>query len=774
MSRNPCNHFHEIFKSFLKIQYQPSYLEHLVAECLFKILHGVKPSRWSEKLASFIFLFLLRFFYVRYSIRKGGVYLAKEKVTLRIEKGELDLLNEKYNTDNQSESIRLAIVESLLNEDNIKVKTLFPYVGKKPPRIGKEVAEAFRQSGCSIFMDLFCGSIAMLCYLPWDTSVVVNDINGNLTNFYMIIRDSPSAFVSELMKLPYSEVLFQEYRDDLRSGKVITKLERAVKYYYVSFGSYRGRVDNPLFQFSACEDANRADTYQKNMRWIIALSKRLQNVVILNRDFREVLKSYDKDHVFVYADCPYLGTEGYYDYVFTREDHKDLAVMLKKHKGKFALSSKAKRELRKLYRSNRHYMLEFEETKRLPDKRHREQEYLLYHFNNIGSTSAVTDMDGTIVHAYSYGTYGELLSGNREDIRFLYNGRYGVVTDENGLYYMRARYYNVDIKRFINQDVVEGSIATSPSLNQYAYCQGNPVKLTDPFGLSPFTSWSVLGHGLLDVLGFIPVIGAIPDTVNALWYLAEGDHFSAAASFVSAVPGWGDVIGAVGKTAKGCSKVSKMVRYGSKIVGRIGNIALGSYQTGSIAVSLYDKHVVQGESWDWDSTVQLFSAGLFATTTVVSAKGLKGDVESFSSVVGNKSSSCFIDNRSVDDKYFDNGERVATTKQIRKYKKQMNSMGINVVVDKKGKVLNGNKVAGFDYSSGTIYIKKKAGVIDLYHEGYHAKQYLNIGQKEYIRLGQLTREEYVYSQIKKNSDLFNAIELQGAKKYIKRLRKELN
>ncbi len=401
-------------------------------------------------------------------------------------------------------------------------------------------------------------------------------------------------------------------------------------------------------------------------------------------------------------------------------------------------------------------------------------EYLLYHFNNIGSTSAVTDMDGTIVHAYSYGTYGELLSGNREDIRFLYNGRYGVVTDENGLYYMRARYYNVDIKRFINQDVVEGSIATSPSLNQYAYCQGNPVKLTDPFGLSPFTSWSVLGHGLLDVLGFIPVIGAIPDTVNALWYLAEGDHFSAAASFVSAVPGWGDVIGAVGKTAKGCSKVSKMVRYGSKIVGRIGNIALGSYQTGSIAVSLYDKHVVQGESWDWDSTVQLFSAGLFATTTVVSAKGLKGDVESFSSVVGNKSSSCFIDNRSVDDKYFDNGERVATTKQIRKYKKQMNSMGINVVVDKKGKVLNGNKVAGFDYSSGTIYIKKKAGVIDLYHEGYHAKQYLNIGQKEYIRLGQLTREEYVYSQIKKNSDLFNAIELQGAKKYIKRLRKELN
>ena len=231
------------------------------------------------------------------------------------------------------------------------------------------------------------------------------------------------------------------------------------------------------------------------------------------------------------------------------------------------------------------------------------------------------------------------MSGETKDICFLYNDRYSVIMDENGLYYMRARYYNVDIKRFINQDVLEGSIASSPSLNQYAYCQGNPVKLTDPFGLSPFISWSTLGHALLDALGFIPVIGAIPDTVNGLWYLAEGDHFSALARFVSAIPGWGDVAGAVGKTAKGCSRVSRMVRYGSKIVGRIGNIALGSYQTGSIAVSLYDKHIVQGESWDWDSTVQLFSAGVFATTTVVSAKGLKGDVGEYRKVVGSESGS---------------------------------------------------------------------------------------------------------------------------------------
>ncbi len=116
--------------------------------------------------------------------------MAKEKVTLRMEEGELALLKEKYHTDNQSEAIRLAISECLLNEDKEKIKTLFPYVGKKPPRIGKEVAEAFKQSGCSLFVDLFCGSIAMLCYLPWDTKGVICRKKWNLFRCYIFCEKS--------------------------------------------------------------------------------------------------------------------------------------------------------------------------------------------------------------------------------------------------------------------------------------------------------------------------------------------------------------------------------------------------------------------------------------------------------------------------------------------------------------------------------------------------------------------------------------------------------
>lgn len=49
------------------------------------------------------------------------------------------------------------------------------------------------------------------------------------------------------------------------------------------------------------------------------------------------------------------------------------------------------------------------------------------------------------------------------------------MTDDNGLYYMRARYYNPDIKRFINRDVLVGDISDGQSLNHYAYVNDNPV-----------------------------------------------------------------------------------------------------------------------------------------------------------------------------------------------------------------------------------------------------------------------------------------------------------
>ncbi len=108
-----------------------------------------------------------------------------------------------------------------------------------------------------------------------------------------------------------------------------------------------------------------------------------------------------------------------------------------------------------------------------------------YHYDYRGSTVAITDAASTVTDTFTYDTYGKLTSRTgTTDTPFMYNGRDGVMTDENGLYYMRARYYHPEIKRFINADIVAGKISNAITLNRFAYADGNPVSNIDPFGLS--------------------------------------------------------------------------------------------------------------------------------------------------------------------------------------------------------------------------------------------------------------------------------------------------
>ena len=108
-----------------------------------------------------------------------------------------------------------------------------------------------------------------------------------------------------------------------------------------------------------------------------------------------------------------------------------------------------------------------------------------YHFDFRGSTVAVTDASGTVTDTFAYDTYGKCIARTgTSDIIFGYNGRDGVVTDTNGLCYMRARYYSPEMKRFVNADIVAGKLSNAITLNRFAYANGNPVSFVDPFGLS--------------------------------------------------------------------------------------------------------------------------------------------------------------------------------------------------------------------------------------------------------------------------------------------------
>ena len=125
-----------------------------------------------------------------------------------------------------------------------------------------------------------------------------------------------------------------------------------------------------------------------------------------------------------------------------------------------------------------------------------------YHFDQVGSTLLRTNDSGTVIGQAEYSAYG-IMFWSRGDMAspFLYNGQAGVQTDPNGLLNMRARYYSPYLMRFLNAD----PIGFSGGSNWFAYADGNPISLNDPFGLCAQSGWSQagqfasdFGQGLLD------------------------------------------------------------------------------------------------------------------------------------------------------------------------------------------------------------------------------------------------------------------------------------
>ncbi|BAH45435.1 hypothetical protein BBR47_44580 [Brevibacillus brevis NBRC 100599] len=107
-----------------------------------------------------------------------------------------------------------------------------------------------------------------------------------------------------------------------------------------------------------------------------------------------------------------------------------------------------------------------------------------YHADTRGSTTLLTDEHGRVTDRYTYGLYGELKAHEgRTKQPFCYNGRDGVMTDPNGLYYMRARYYHPGLKRFLNRDVLQGDMTDGQTFNRFAYVNGDPIGFIDPLGL---------------------------------------------------------------------------------------------------------------------------------------------------------------------------------------------------------------------------------------------------------------------------------------------------
>lgn len=96
-----------------------------------------------------------------------------------------------------------------------------------------------------------------------------------------------------------------------------------------------------------------------------------------------------------------------------------------------------------------------------------------YHDDFRGSIVAITDQSANIVNKYNYDPTG-LITDQSEAIpnQFKYVGKYGVMSDNNYLHYMRARYMDSRTGRFLSEDPVWNE-------NLFVYAENDPINLID-------------------------------------------------------------------------------------------------------------------------------------------------------------------------------------------------------------------------------------------------------------------------------------------------------
>jgi len=135
-----------------------------------------------------------------------------------------------------------------------------------------------------------------------------------------------------------------------------------------------------------------------------------------------------------------------------------------------------------------------------------------YHYDGLGSTRNLSDGTGAVIASYTYGAFGDLrLMKGSSDNAFQFTGEQ--TDDETRLLYLRARYYDPEVGRFISKDPLPGFETSSQTLNRYVYAYNNPATHSDPSGQLVSLVAAVIGVPVM-VGGLIAFL-ANPEAANA-------------------------------------------------------------------------------------------------------------------------------------------------------------------------------------------------------------------------------------------------------------------
>lgn len=214
------------------------------------------------------------------------------------------------------------------------------------------------------YCEPFAGSAAVLINRQPAPIETYNDIDGEVVNFFEVLREDPEGLTRMIALTPFSREEFYVAVTDPPGG--VSRLERARRFYVRARQARTGLAQTAtLGRWANCKNTSRSGMSGVISRWwggIEALSdigERLLRVQIENRPATDVIRLYDSPDTLFYCDPPYLhetrGDSKAYGFEMDEEQHRELAITLNRIAGKAAISGYRCPLMDKLYKGWRRF-----------------------------------------------------------------------------------------------------------------------------------------------------------------------------------------------------------------------------------------------------------------------------------------------------------------------------------------------------------------------------------------------------------------------------------
>ncbi len=214
---------------------------------------------------------------------------------------------------------------------------------------------------CHHYCEPFGGSAAVLLNRDPSPVETYNDIDGEVVNFFRVLREQKDELLYSIGMTPFSREEFMTAIRTNGNGKNLSPLERARRFFIRARQVRTGLAQTASNgRWANCLNTSRAGMSGAVSRWLGSvegleyISTRLIRVQIENDKAINVIKRYDSSETLFYCDPPYphesRGDSKAYSYEMTNHDHIELATALRNVKGKVAMSGYDCDLMKKLYK----------------------------------------------------------------------------------------------------------------------------------------------------------------------------------------------------------------------------------------------------------------------------------------------------------------------------------------------------------------------------------------------------------------------------------------